>query len=435
MLHRTRTRGERRYGPGFLASLACSLVAALAAACAPGPADRIDPTFEDPEDAAPAPQPMRRTPDASGSGAAPVDAAAVDAKPAGIDAAAPTVDASTPAPDAAEPHADVPGADAASPDSSPVDAAGPDAAPAGTMVPSSQPLRALGLAVIAASDLDPFATWLGRDVDYVVAYANSDRWDWLADVGDLVRTYIAWVKRKPGRRLVLSVPLLVKQSEGNMAGVARGDFDAHFRRLAENLVKDGVGDSIIRLGWEMNGEWYPWAAGRTEQSRSNWRNAWRRVVGVMRRVPGAKFEFDWTMNSGDAGTGTRFAEVYPGDEWVDIIGLDTYDIKYDDCAISPQGRWDFIVGQRNGLREHKAFAESRRKPMSYPEWGLWVTGPPYCGGGDNAFYIERMAAWIKSNDVRYHAYFNVGPYAYYHREHRLSRNPRAQAAFKAAFGK
>ena len=78
----------------------------------------------------------------------------------------------------------------------------------------------------------------------------------------------------PGRRLILSVPLLpgpwdltgpkegprAKQPVSLKAG-AHGDYNAHFKALAENLVRYGLGDSVVRLGWEFNGGWYAWRAG------------------------------------------------------------------------------------------------------------------------------------------------------------------------------
>ncbi|CAM5338880.1 hypothetical protein SHIRM173S_12058 [Streptomyces hirsutus] len=64
--------------------------------------------------------------------------------------------------------------------------------------------------------------------------------------------------------LVLNVPL----QERNEAGVpdhevrellrrgAAGEFDHHFRALAERLVRLKVPDTILVLGWEMNGVTY-----------------------------------------------------------------------------------------------------------------------------------------------------------------------------------
>ena len=38
---------------------------------------------------------------------------------------------------------------------------------------------------------------------------------------------------------------------------AGGAYDSYYKTLAQNLVSSGEGSSIIRLGWEFNGDWYP----------------------------------------------------------------------------------------------------------------------------------------------------------------------------------
>ncbi len=43
----------------------------------------------------------------------------------------------------------------------------------------------------------------------------------------------------------------------------------------------------------------------------------------MRSVPGASFRFDWTINAGYRPI--PFNDYYPGNDVVDIIGMDVYD--------------------------------------------------------------------------------------------------------------
>lgn len=63
---------------------------------------------------------------------------------------------------------------------------------------------------------------------------------------------------------VLNTPMLERNEEhvsddevrGLLRQGAEGQFDEHFRRLAERLVRLGVPDTVIVLGWEMNGTTY-----------------------------------------------------------------------------------------------------------------------------------------------------------------------------------
>ena len=73
--------------------------------------------------------------------------------------------------------------------------------------------------------------------------------------------------------------------------------------------------------------------------------------------------------------------AYPGDEYVDIIGLDIYDKGYtgpggvsfgDEVGWSdPQRVWDSFHVQR--LLTHLDFARRHDKPVSFPRWSCpWV---------------------------------------------------------------
>src|SRR6185436_4990248 len=78
---------------------------------------------------------------------------------------------------------------------------------------------------------------------------------------------------------------------------AAGDYNAHFRQLAENLVKYGLGDAVLRLGWEFNGGWYTW---RAKDKTEAFAEYWRQIVKTMRAVPGAeKLQFCWNPTLGD----------------------------------------------------------------------------------------------------------------------------------------
>ena len=107
----------------------------------------------------------------------------------------------------------------------------------------------------------------------------------------------------------------------SLGAEARGAYDSTFEQVARRLVANGQSDSIIRLGWEFNGGWFPWAA---NGSGSAFVGAFRHVVDAMRSVPGQGFRFEWNPTDGDLGVGD-LARYYPGDAYVDLIGLDVYD--------------------------------------------------------------------------------------------------------------
>jgi beta-mannanase len=59
-------------------------------------------------------------------------------------------------------------------------------------------------------------------------------------------------------------------------------------------------------------------------------------------------------------------KVYPGDAYVDLIGLDVYN-QSPDLDITPQGRWSYLMNQSFGLKWHANFGGGHRKWISFPE--------------------------------------------------------------------
>ena len=268
---------------------------------------------------------------------------------------------------------------------------------------------------------DAFAKSVPASVPYAFDFIDGNNgWEQMLNPWAL-DSWAPWVKSSPGRRLVLSVPMLPASAKGQMAAGAAGSFDAHFTQLARDMVSRGLGASIVRIGWEANGTWFIWSA---VPDPAVWKAFFRRIVLAMRAVPGAAFSFDWAANPG---TSLAFADFYPGDDVVDIVGLDTYNTKWGDSTSTPEQRWNFQLNQFNGLVAHRDFANAHGKPLSFPEWGLYPKGDEQGGGGDDPYYIDRMADWIASNNVAYQSYFDWWIYS-------LSNFPNGWARYQARFG-
>nr|MDT0666369.1 glycosyl hydrolase [Micromonospora sp. DSM 115978] len=139
--------------------------------------------------------------------------------------------------------------------------------------------------------------------------------------------------------------------------------------------------------------------------RENWVPCFRQVVTSI-RTTAPEVRIDWTYN---AHTPDAF-EYYPGDEYVDIIGVDTYDQwppRRDEAT------WNRLCNEPPGLWTGIAFAREHGKQFSVPEWGLVATHDTGAGrigqaGGDNPFYIQKMFETFRDNAdiLAYEAYFN-----------------------------
>ena len=261
-----------------------------------------------------------------------------------------------------------------------------------------------------------YAQWLSNaNLQVGHTYLAGNSW---ADVeGDpvVLGLWSQWRLADSARTLVLGVPMLVPneadvpddQVAKLLAQGARGDFDQHFLKLARKLVALGGNDTVLTPGWEMNGTTY---THRCKPDPTAWKAYWRRIVGVMRSVPGQRFRFDFTPNRGlDAIPWTR---CYPGDDVVDIIGMDSYD--------QPAGAtFDSYVSEPYGMQDQVEFAARRGKPVSYPEWGLFRNG-------DNPEYVRRMVEWMRTHDTLYQTVTDYCPHGFW----QCDRNPKSSAVFK-----
>jgi hypothetical protein len=211
----------------------------------------------------------------------------------------------------------------------------------------------------------------------------------------------------PGRgyRLILGVPMIPTrdgQPAGTLAGGAAGMHDAEFKTLARTLVRYGESNAILRLGWEFNAPWYAWAV-TDSSSAAAYATYFRRIVDAMRSVPGAAFRFVWNPEPGP--TSFDLARAYPGDAYVDYVGLDVYDQVWD-VAPDPTSAWTYYVGEGNGLRWLSSFAAAHHKPVAIPEWGLAIRSDGH-GLGDDPAFVAHMAGWFTTHNVAFSSYFNL----------------------------
>ncbi|WP_201452525.1 glycoside hydrolase family 26 protein [Streptomyces sp. HM190] len=259
--------------------------------------------------------------------------------------------------------------------------------------------------------------WLGgSELRVAHTYLPGDRWSNIEGLPGFLDSWAEWRRAQEDRLFVLNVPMMERNEEGVpdeevrqlLRRAASGAFDHHFRRLAERLVQLKVPDTVIVLGWEMNGITYTHRCGPDPES---WKKYWNRIVTTMRAVPGQRFKFDWTPNRGrDA---IPWTQCYPGDDTVDIIGMDSYD--------QPRGMaFDEQVTEPYGLQAHVDFAKEHKKPISYAEWGLFRNG-------DNPEYMRRMLAWMDQHKPYYNTVTDYCPHGVW----QCGTNPRASEVYRS----
>ena len=279
----------------------------------------------------------------------------------------------------------------------------------------SKPASATQLSAYAANDpklVGEFEKWLGCPVDFTMAFTDQQTWEaigwpqWFVDQFKVLDKPTLW-----------SVAMIPKRS--SLREAATGEYNRYYVSAARILAKSKPfpdGTIRIRLGWEMNGDWFPWAARGKEE---DFIKTFRHIVNSFRSVSD-DFRFEWNVNYGQT---MDVVKAYPGDAYVDIVGMDFY-WKPEYVGNDPVRAFEIIRDHRVGLRWLEEFATARGKRTAYSEWGV---------RGDNAGpFIRLLHEWIKANpNVLYANYWNHD--ADYPGLLSTNRWPRTGAAFKQAF--
>ena len=177
-----------------------------------------------------------------------------------------------------------------------------------------------------------------------------------------------------------------------------GKLDGTFRQIGDVLNSTNLRDTIVRLGWEANGDSFAWSVG-TEAAA--YKSCFRRLANILRgRAPGIQIE--WSMRK-DNGAAVGAHQLYPGNDVVDIIGTSAYD-RFP--TSNTQSQWDTNYRQTKqggplGLGTWLAFAKDRGKKLAVAEWAI-SDGYP-AASKDSPFYIEKMYQFFKTNakDIAY----------------------------------
>ena len=201
-------------------------------------------------------------------------------------------------------------------------------------------------------------------------------------------------------------------SGGSVSACASGAYDANHREVARRLSANGVGDAEIRLGWEANGDWFPWTA--AGKPADQWKQCFTRAASAFMSMNGA-FRIAWSM--GKKGR-IDVRTIYPDGAPITNICLSHYDDAYDRFGT------ETYLGGPWGLQAWADFARSKGKKFCLGEWG---TGRE----GDNPTYIQQMHDFLERNagTIAHEAYFNTSKYQLYP----VGPNPKSSALYQQLF--
>ncbi len=293
---------------------------------------------------------------------------------------------------------------------------------------------------------DAFAAWLHRTTIWgngVFAGGKGSSWNSLslASAADwFLKPASVFMQESPGRTIVVGVPLLPGPTDGSgpadgpgagqrvsLTVGATGAYNGYFRSMGENLVAAHLGNCVLRIGWEFNGDWYTWKVSNPADAAS-FAAYWKQIVDTLRTVPGQNFRFLWGGALTYVGPKPPFQleDAYPagtdaaGRPYVDFVGVDVYDENWTlypwPSSATPEQIegartrvWQEMVLSRTdwwGIPIWDAIAREHHVPLTIPEWGLSTDAH---GGQDNTAFVQKMYDYIQdpANNVYFAAYYDA----------------------------
>jgi hypothetical protein len=284
---------------------------------------------------------------------------------------------------------------------------------------------ASGINVSDPAGLRAWKAFRGRENDVALVLTDYTTWDTITRPDALLDEFAGF-----GGKLVIAQPMWPDKSGGSTKACAAGNYDVHWRAFGTTLTAHGRQASIIRLAWQFNGNDVEWAASDPPSFIACYQHIARAI-----REGAPEAVMDWSMNAHgtDSPPGGDAFDSYPGDDYVDVIGIDTFDMtpaSPDEAAFLDQ------CNGPDGICNIADTARRRGKRLGVGQWCV-VT----CGfddrGNDNPFYVERMhQLFVENADIMaYETYYDDRKSGYFCTSlNDPDRAPAASARYKALWG-
>lgn len=172
------------------------------------------------------------------------------------------------------------------------------------------------------SDLRDFESVIGRQTDVFLWYESigedfyADNFRPMAQEGRIIQ--LAWEPHDFSRPAT-------SQPEYRLERITAGDFDNDIRRWARQLRDFGY-PVYFRPMCEMNGDWVTWSGIANGNTPDDYIPAWRHVHDIFVQEGATNVKWVWSPNRDGsiADAQATFNTYYPGDNYVDFIGINGY---------------------------------------------------------------------------------------------------------------
>ena len=106
--------------------------------------------------------------------------------------------------------------------------------------------------------------------------------------------------------------------------IINGNHDAYIRQFAR-AARDFGAQVMLRFAHEMNGNYFPWAVDKFDNTASTFIDAWRHIHAIFQAEGASNVKFVWSVaRQGCPGDCNPYAYLWPGDAYVDVMGFSAY---------------------------------------------------------------------------------------------------------------
>lgn len=201
----------------------------------------------------------------------------------------------------------------------------------------------------------------------------------------------------------------------SLKSIASGAHDVYVKEFASGIKRDGR-PVALRLAHEMNGHWYPWSETRSGNARGDFVRAWQHVHDVFGQVGATNVIWVWSPNIIRAVPSVNLAPLYPGDSYVDWIGMVGY-----------------AVGESTAAA---VFEPTIKKLRAFTQLPILITETGAENGAKKAAWIKDFMAWIGSRgDMVGFIWFEFSKEEGGSSDWRFTKDPQYVEAFRAGLAK
>ncbi|MDI6105521.1 glycosyl hydrolase [Actinoplanes sp. NEAU-A12] len=234
----------------------------------------------------------------------------------------------------------------------------------------------------------------------------------------ITHVFYAWPDRLPNRIEGMpkkSVPLVswrAPRYQKILSGASDDLIAAAARR-----IRDLGRPTLLRWGWEMNGRWYEWSGFENKQDTEGYVTCFRRLRQIFDDEGAGNVSWVWSpnWNSAPPEAWNRMDAYYPGDEYVDWVGVSGYNLSRE----SPATLFDPVYT-----------AYSARKPIMITE-----VGAKDHGGTSKEDWIRDFSAYVGQRPaIGGVVWFDTDTHDAYSEHWRFDTRPESAAVYREMAG-